>query len=92
MKKQLPSIINLQPPPNEAENFLLRSIEWTTFTEETYALALEHATVILRYFLGMRMTWATLYVCILTAPIEQVPAVSKQHEASLPSCPLIYHR
>jgi nuclear pore complex protein Nup107 len=31
---------------------LLRSIEWTTFLEATYDVALEQATVILRYFLA----------------------------------------
>lgn len=34
---------------------LLRSIEWTTFMEATYDTALEQATVILRYFLGMSL-------------------------------------
>ncbi|KAF8962886.1 nuclear pore protein 84/107 [Flammula alnicola] len=52
LKEPLPSIITLQPPPNESEMFLLRSIEWTTFMESTYDVALEQATVILRYFLG----------------------------------------
>ncbi|PPR04880.1 hypothetical protein CVT26_012721, partial [Gymnopilus dilepis] len=52
LKDPLPSIVKLQPPPNDAELFLLRSIEWTTFMPETYQLALEQATVILRYFLG----------------------------------------
>ena len=33
LKLPLPSIITLQPPANEAETFLLRSIEWTTFLE-----------------------------------------------------------
>ena len=52
LKLPLPSIITLQPPANEAETFLLRSIEWTTFLESTYDVALEQTTVILRYFLG----------------------------------------
>ncbi|PPQ84939.1 hypothetical protein CVT25_004452 [Psilocybe cyanescens] len=74
MKKQLPSIINLQPPPNEAENFLLRSIEWTTFTEETYALALEHATVILRYFLAGagRIEAARSLLALLPADLSSI--------------------
>lgn len=42
----------MQPPPTEAELFLLRSIEWTTFMDTTYETALEQANVILRYFLG----------------------------------------
>ena len=48
----LPSIIALQPPPTDAEFFLLRSIEWTIFQHTTYNTALEQANVILRYFLG----------------------------------------
>jgi len=52
LKLPLPSIITLQPPADEAETFLLRSIEWTTFLESTYDVALEQTTVILRYFLG----------------------------------------
>ncbi|KAJ7771524.1 nuclear pore protein 84/107 [Mycena metata] len=52
LKGRLPSIIAMQAPPSEAELFLLRSIEWTTFTEATYDTALEQTNVILRYFLG----------------------------------------
>ncbi|KAJ3503194.1 hypothetical protein NLJ89_g8543 [Agrocybe chaxingu] len=52
LQDPLPSIIALQPPADESETFLLRSIEWTTFMESTYNVALEQATVILRYFLG----------------------------------------
>ncbi|KAF9530797.1 nuclear pore complex protein [Crepidotus variabilis] len=52
LNEPLPSIINLQPPASEAETFLLRSIEWTTYMDSTYEVALEQATVILRYFLG----------------------------------------
>lgn len=48
----LPSIIAMQHPPTDAETFLLRSIEWTTFSVATYDTALEQANVILRYFLG----------------------------------------
>ncbi|KAH7921000.1 nuclear pore protein 84/107 [Leucogyrophana mollusca] len=52
LKGPLPSIIALQPSPSDVELLLLRSIEWTTFVEDTYDTALEQATVILRYFLG----------------------------------------
>ncbi|KAG5649869.1 hypothetical protein H0H81_001706 [Sphagnurus paluster] len=52
LKGPLPSIIALQPPPSDPELFLLRSIEWTTYNDSTYATALEQANVILRYFLG----------------------------------------
>ncbi|KAF9475041.1 hypothetical protein BDN70DRAFT_884207 [Pholiota conissans] len=51
-KQLLPSLINLEPPPTDAEMLLLRSIEWTTFRDSTYTAALEQATEILRYFLG----------------------------------------
>ncbi|KAF7323271.1 Nuclear pore complex protein [Mycena chlorophos] len=52
LKGRLPSIIALQPPPTDEETFLLRSIEWTIFSDATYETALEQANVILRYFLG----------------------------------------
>ena len=52
MRGPLPSIIARQAPPSEAELILLRSIEWTTFSEDTFDTALEQANVILRYFLG----------------------------------------
>jgi nuclear pore complex protein Nup107 len=42
----------MQPPPTDQELFLLRSIEWTIFTDATYETALEQTNVILRYFLG----------------------------------------
>lgn len=49
----LPSLTVSQPAESEAELFLLRSIEWTTFLSTTYPMALEQANMILRYFLGM---------------------------------------
>ena len=52
LKGPLPSIISTQPPPSDAELFLLRSIEWIIFSEATYDKALEQANHILRYFLG----------------------------------------
>ncbi|KAJ7063608.1 nuclear pore protein 84/107 [Mycena amicta] len=52
LKGRLPSIIALQPPATDEETFLLRSIEWTIFSDTTYDTALEQANVILRYFLG----------------------------------------
>jgi nuclear pore complex protein Nup107 len=54
MRGPLRSIIVMQPPASDAELLLLRSIEWTTFLEETYDTALEQANVILRYFLGTK--------------------------------------
>ncbi|KAJ6546893.1 nuclear pore protein 84/107 [Mycena capillaripes] len=52
LKGRLPSVIAMQTPPSDEELFLLRSIEWTIFTEATYETALEQTNVILRYFLG----------------------------------------
>lgn len=52
LKGPLPSLIVPQPAESEAELFLLRSIEWTTFFNNTYPVALEQANVILRYFLA----------------------------------------
>ncbi|EMD36111.1 hypothetical protein CERSUDRAFT_116015 [Gelatoporia subvermispora B] len=49
---QLPSVIGMQPPPTDDEWLLMRSLEWTTFSEATYGTALEQANVILRYFLA----------------------------------------
>ncbi|KAF5320046.1 hypothetical protein D9611_010388 [Ephemerocybe angulata] len=59
-KGPLPSIIALPQPPTVDELFLLRSIEWTTFHEETYEVALEQTNVILRYFLGVGRVQAAL--------------------------------
>ncbi|KIK67022.1 hypothetical protein GYMLUDRAFT_69211 [Collybiopsis luxurians FD-317 M1] len=52
LRGPLPSMTMLQPPPSDEENFLLRSIEWTTFSEATYDRALEQANHIFRYFLA----------------------------------------
>ncbi|KAJ8474879.1 hypothetical protein ONZ45_g15800 [Pleurotus djamor] len=48
----LPSVIAMQPPLSEPELLLLRSIEWTTFSNATFNTALEQTNVILRYFLA----------------------------------------
>jgi len=52
-KGPLPSMTSMQPPPSDAETLLVRSIEWTTFSNSTFETALEQTNVILRYFLGM---------------------------------------
>jgi nuclear pore complex protein Nup107 len=50
----LPRIADeLKNPTRPEEMLLLRSIEWTTFDEATYPVALEQTNVILRYFLGV---------------------------------------
>lgn len=60
LKDTLPSLIQRQPPPSDDETLLLRSIEWTTFMESTYNIALEQANVILRYFLGTHLLFILL--------------------------------
>ncbi|KAJ3474231.1 hypothetical protein NLI96_g12576 [Meripilus lineatus] len=52
-KGPLPNFLESPPPPSEMEQLLVRSIEWTTFTETTYDTTLEQANVILRYFLAV---------------------------------------
>lgn len=49
----LPNAVAREPNLVDVEWFLIRSIEWTTFMEETYRDALIQANVIFRYFLGM---------------------------------------
>ncbi|KIM43977.1 hypothetical protein M413DRAFT_68391 [Hebeloma cylindrosporum] len=79
----LPSIINLQPPPDEAETLLLRSIEWTTFAEATYDIALEQATVILRYFLTAGRIQAAQDLLVLLPPelasIDEPEAIATEY-------------
>ena len=53
MTVSLPSVLSLESPLSEWEWYLIRSIEWTTFMEETYTEALEQANATFRYFLGM---------------------------------------
>lgn len=52
MKKTLPSVVTREMSLSDDEQMLIRSIEWTTFLEETYVDALEQANAIFRYFLG----------------------------------------
>jgi len=87
VKESLPSIINLQPPANEAETLLLRSIEWTTYMESTYEVALEQSTVILRYFLGRLENLHSRYIPD-TSFILQVQVVFKLLNPSLLFSPL----
>ncbi|KAH9929251.1 nuclear pore protein 84/107 [Fomitopsis serialis] len=72
-KGPLPSIIGMQPPASELELLLLRSIEWTTFMESTYSIALEQANVILRYFLGCgRVQVAKVLLEMLPADLSSI--------------------
>ncbi|KAH9475030.1 Nucleoporin nup107 [Psilocybe cubensis] len=75
---RLPIVTDLQPPPNEAETFLLRSIEWTTFREETYIIALEHATEIIRYFLCEGRTHPAQKLLLLLP--EELAAIAEPEE------------
>lgn len=56
MKIALPDVVSRESSLSEMEWFLIRSIEWTTFQEETYRDALEQANAIFRYFLGPLLT------------------------------------
>ena len=89
LRGPLPSIIARQASPSEAELILLRSIEWTTFSEDTFDTALEQANVILRYFLGKPYSFfplnSTLILLIVTA--IQPLVVSNQLKASSNSFP-----
>ncbi|GLB38465.1 putative nuclear pore protein 84 / 107 [Lyophyllum shimeji] len=79
LKGPLPSIIALQPPPTDAELFLLRSIEWTTYNETTYPTALEQANVILRYFLGSgRVQLAQTLLGMLPAELAAIGEPEEQ--------------
>ncbi|TFK22529.1 nuclear pore complex protein [Coprinopsis marcescibilis] len=76
---QLPSIIAMQPPATEPELFLLRSIEWTTFNETTYGVALEQTNVILRYFLGMgRVQVAASLLDLLPSELADIAVPEEQ--------------
>ncbi|KAG6852732.1 hypothetical protein C0991_009470 [Blastosporella zonata] len=73
LRGRLPSIIALQPPPTVQELILLRSIEWTTYNESTFSIALEQANVILRYFLGSgRLALAKQLLDILPPELARV--------------------
>jgi nuclear pore complex protein Nup107 len=61
LRGPLPSIIARQAPSTDAELILLRSIEWTIFSEETFSTALEQANVILRYFLGIFLFFLIIF-------------------------------
>ncbi len=52
MTVSLPSVLSRESPLSDWEWFLIRSIEWTMFMEETYNEALEQANATFRYFLG----------------------------------------
>ncbi|KAG2002400.1 nuclear pore complex protein [Coprinopsis cinerea AmutBmut pab1-1] len=70
---KLPSIIALQPTATDPELFLLRSIEWTTFSDTTYPVALEQTNVILRYLLGMgRVQVAQSLLDLLPAELADI--------------------
>ena len=76
----LPSLLSPPLPPSEDETLLLRSIEWTTFLEDTedeshvtLALALEQTDVILRHLLSRgRVKLAQGFVDSLPAALANV--------------------
>jgi nuclear pore complex protein Nup107 len=75
----LPSLTTLQPDATEAELFLLRSIEWTTFSDATYNTALEQTNVIIRYFLGMgRVQVAVSLLDLLPSELADISEPEEQ--------------
>lgn len=75
LKGPLPVLVGggLQAPPSEMEGLLLRSIEWTVFSEATYGTALEQANVTLRYFLGSgRIALAQELLGMLPAALSSI--------------------
>jgi len=73
LRGPLPSII-VRQAPTEAELILLRSIEWTTFSEGTFITALEQANVILRYFLAAgRIQLAQSLLELLPLELTSIP-------------------
>ncbi|KAF8343282.1 107-domain-containing protein [Amanita rubescens] len=78
-KGPLPSLVGpesdnpLQRPPSYTETFLICSIEWTTFSEATYATALEQAFVVLRFFLASgRLKLAQSVLDMLPAKLASI--------------------
>ncbi|KAK7436197.1 Nucleoporin nup84 [Stygiomarasmius scandens] len=79
LKGPLPSIIGFQPEPTDAELFLLRSIEWTIFSETTYDRALEQANHIFRYFLASgRVQLGQKLLSMLPPELSSIPEPDEQ--------------
>ncbi|KAI5120989.1 hypothetical protein M0805_000450 [Coniferiporia weirii] len=75
MKVALPVVVARETPLSDMEWFLIRSIEWTTFMEQTYRDALEQANAIFRYFLGCgKVQAARALLTLLPAQLKLVSA------------------
>ncbi|KAH8111554.1 107-domain-containing protein [Phellopilus nigrolimitatus] len=74
IKVALPPVVTREAPLSDMEWFLIRSIEWTTFMEQTYTDALEQANVIFRYFLGCgKVQAAKVLLTLLPAQLKLMP-------------------
>ncbi|KAL5501221.1 NUP84 [Sanghuangporus vaninii] len=74
MKVTLPPVVT-NDTLSDTEWFLIRSIEWTTFYEQTYPDALEQANAIIRYFLGCgRIHGARTLLRMLPSQLKLLPA------------------
>ncbi|THH10924.1 hypothetical protein EW145_g992 [Phellinidium pouzarii] len=74
MRVALPTVTARETPLSDMEWFLIRSIEWTTFMEQTYRDALEQANAIFRYFLGCgKVQAARALLTLLPAQLKLVP-------------------
>ncbi|EJC99448.1 uncharacterized protein FOMMEDRAFT_148674 [Fomitiporia mediterranea MF3/22] len=74
MKKALSPVLALESELSDMELFLIRSIEWTTFQEQTYRDALEQANAIFRYFLGCgKVQAARILLRMLPSQLQSLP-------------------
>lgn len=78
MKGSLPSVLASQAAPSDIELLLLRSIEWTTFEDGTHDTVLEHAIVILLYFLGAGRV--SLTKCLLDMLPRDLASIDQPEE------------
>lgn len=80
MKMSLPSVTIREAQLSDMEWYLIRSIEWTTFIEDTYREALEQANAILRYFLGCgRVQAAKTLLSLLPVTLRSMQDTDREH-------------
>lgn len=60
-----------------AEEVLFRALEWTTFQDETHALALKHANIALRYFLSTFFYQTITSYLFVDFPLSLLPDIGK---------------
>ena len=80
MKVSLPSVATREAQLTDMEWYLIRSIEWTTFIEDTYREALEQANAIFRYFLGCgRVQAAKTLLTLLPVALRSMHDAEREH-------------